>query len=370
MAPEIVRDLFAKFRAAEFFSTLEEYRFNVSDGATYELSISYDGVEKSVTDYAGDWVGMPAGISNLERAIDQATATLKWITITSQTVPSLVAEGYFKNRERDTSILATMIAAGATHELVRELIGLGASLNSRDSYARSPLAAAAYKGDVELTRILLDTGAGRNDRRHMSEALFAAAQKGSADLAKTFIQRGANPNFVNEGLTPLMEASYGGVAEIVEALLSAGARVNTKDEDGATALSYASRGSDSSDSYNLNKSIDRGRTVRLLLGAGADPNACYDGSTPLMESRSSAEATRALIEHRADVNKRCEADGWTALQASIGPEVTRMLLEAGADPWVQEGGQPIVDDICRYSSDEKCVIVKQWISEHPRQTGR
>jgi hypothetical protein len=371
IAPETVRGLFAKFRAAEFFSTLDEYRFNVSDGATYKLAIRYDGVSKSMTDYAGNWAGMPGAISDLERAIDQAAGTLKWIIITSQTVPSLVTENYFKSGERDTSILATMIVAGATSHSVRELIGLGASLSSRDSYARSPLAAAAYKGDIEITRILLDAGAGKNDRRQMSEALFAAAENGSIELARTFIQRCANPNFTSEGITPLMVASDGGVPEIVEALLSAGARVNTRDDEGATAVIYASRGDDSSDSYKPNKStIDRGRTVRLLVDAGANPSECYATTTPLMESRASVEATRALIERGADANKRCESDGWTALQASLDSHVTKMLLEAGADPLAQQRGRAIVDDICRYPDDEKCIIVKQWISEHPKPTGR
>src|SRR5262249_20375483 len=160
---------------------------------------------------------------------------LKWITITSLTIPSLVSDGYFKSRERDTSIIATMIQAGATQDSVRELIRLGATLNSRDPFAGAPLAAAARKGDREMLDGLLAAGAGRNDRAQMSMALFAAAENGSPDLVKIFLRLGANPNYVSRsdgGFTPLMSAALKGSAEAVAALIDAGANVGAKEETG------------------------------------------------------------------------------------------------------------------------------------------
>jgi ankyrin repeat protein len=302
---EVVRDLFAKFRAADFFSTLDEYRFDVSDGATYKLTIKYDGLEKSVTDYAGDWTGMPGGISNLERAIDQAAGTLKWITITRQTVPSLVSDGYFKNRERDTSIIATMITAGATLDSVRELIGLGASLNSKDPNVGTPLAAAARKGEREMLDVLLAAGAGKNDRTQMSMALFSAAENGSPDLVKMFLRLGANPNYFSRtdgGFTPLMSAAAKGSAEAVAALINAGANVDAKEDTGTTALAWAAGNADRDDPK---RAMEYESTVRLLLEAGANPNACdSEGDTPFNRGRNPV-VTKMLSDRGADPHKRC-----------------------------------------------------------------
>ena len=59
------------FRGADYFSLASGYVSGVTDVPTYVSSISFDGVSKSVLDYAGREVGMPAGASNVEAAIDR-----------------------------------------------------------------------------------------------------------------------------------------------------------------------------------------------------------------------------------------------------------------------------------------------------------
>jgi len=75
-------------------------------------------------------------------------------------------------------------------------------------------------------------------------------------------------------------------------------------------------------------------TARLLLDAGADPNARNDaGATALMWAVDDLDMTRLLIERKADPNVR-SADGRSALMLAAGrsgaSDVVKVLLDAGA----------------------------------------
>jgi hypothetical protein len=67
------------FREADYFSLSERYASGVTDHPTYVSSIAFDGVSKSVLDYAGQRVGMPPGVSDVEAAIDRLSGAYKWI---------------------------------------------------------------------------------------------------------------------------------------------------------------------------------------------------------------------------------------------------------------------------------------------------
>jgi hypothetical protein len=77
--PEAVRKLAEKFVAAGFYSMDPEYRANWTDNPTYTLSITIDGRRKTVTDYIGWIVGMPAVITELEHDVDSLAQTDQWI---------------------------------------------------------------------------------------------------------------------------------------------------------------------------------------------------------------------------------------------------------------------------------------------------
>jgi ankyrin repeat protein len=103
------------------------------------------------------------------------------------------------------------------------------------------------------------------------------------------------------------------------------AHIHQRIHDGCTALWLA---------------CDTGRdhTVRLLLGAGADPSIATNfGSTPLIvaSSRGHLEVVRLLLGHpAASINER-DHEGRTALWFACrnGRDVmVRLLLGAGADP--------------------------------------
>lgn len=68
-----------KFRAADFFSLDDRYVANHTDGPTYYLRVRIGDQEKTVVDYAGRTVGMPAEVRSLQDAVDEAAQTSQWI---------------------------------------------------------------------------------------------------------------------------------------------------------------------------------------------------------------------------------------------------------------------------------------------------
>jgi ankyrin repeat protein len=100
--------------------------------------------------------------------------------------------------------------------------------------------------------------------------------------------------------------------------------------------------------------------VRLLLEAGADPNARNNADvTPLIFGAYSFEKTRLMVEKRADVNAKAK-DGstplWVAAGARANEQTVRYLLEKGADPrHTRPGG---ADYLMRAASHEDAAVIR------------
>jgi len=125
------------------------------------------------------------------------------------------------------------------------------------------LANAAMRGDRDAVRLLLKQKAAVNTAQADGmTALHWAAFKNDLDMTRMLLQAGANVKAVTrvEGLTPIFIAATNGNTATVEALLKAGADPNAANTLGTTALMQASAAGDP-------------QTVKLLLDSGANPNA-------------------------------------------------------------------------------------------------
>jgi uncharacterized protein len=155
--------------------------------------------------------------------------------------------------------------------------------------------------------------------------LIEAVKQKNTAAVRTLLQKRADVNVAEgDGATALHWAVYRDDTAMVDLLLKAGARVNSANDLKITPLYLASANGN-------------GAIVERLLKAGADPDAASEsGVTPLMEAAraGNAAAVRSLLAHEAKVNVRETDRQQTALMwaaAEKHPEVTRLLLERGAD---------------------------------------
>jgi len=153
----------------------------------------------------------------------------------------------------------------------------------------------------------------------------------------------------------LIEAVQNDDRLAVAALLRTSLDVNVQDDDGATALAWASLRCNREIAELLLKAhanpnianeqgigplylaITNGAPgiAQLLLANGANPNlARQDGETPLMTATrlGQVDTVKLLLDRGAEVNAREKKFGQTALMWAAGhPDATRLLIARGAD---------------------------------------
>ncbi len=145
------------------------------------------------------------------------------------------------------------------------------------------------------------------------------------DEVKAFVTSGIDINIKNDnGITALIFASRGGNKEVLELLLDKGADINVADNDGNTALIFAS--------YAGNKEI-----IELLLDRGINVDAVDNHGYTALKIASSyrwgcIELVKLLLDKGADVNAAHKR--WTALMEASAHghhEIVKLLLNRGAD---------------------------------------
>jgi len=222
--------------------------------------------------------------------------------------------------------------------------------DEEDQYASMPIHIAAFSGNVEIARMLLDAGAdletGDSDE---STPLHVAALNRRPEMVAFLIERGADVNRRDRNQAyALSFAASGGDTAVVRMILGAGADLNFTNDQGVTLLHFAAsrrlddlfrRLVDRGDAPNA--ATVRGSTVlhwasdpamiETLLDLGVEPSPVdSSGDTPLMNAifRGNADAARVLIDHGADVNM-ANRRGCSPLQAAAmrdNPELTRLLI--------------------------------------------
>jgi ankyrin repeat protein len=177
---------------------------------------------------------------------------------------------------------------------------------------------------------------------NLADVVFAAGRSGETAPVFALLEQGADVDAEDDvGCTALARAAQFDQLELVRALLRAGASPDRANRRGGTPLMVAKSEA----------------VARLLLAAGADPNAPMllndrglpGGRTALMGAAwtGSTGMVEALLAHGADPGRR-DAAGWTALRMAAFQRheaVVRRLLAAGAEVGLVEAA--LLGDQCR-----------------------
>ena len=141
---------------------------------------------------------------------------------------------------------AVVALAGRHFELAQVLHLNGSSVVPRGYSNNTPLHAAAYDGDLEMVRVLLEYEINVDVQNDAGcTPLDFASRDGHRDdsrVVQLLIEHGADPNTraSRSGFAPLHRASENGRIEVVRLLIEHGANVEAQDKYGRTPLNVAS----------------------------------------------------------------------------------------------------------------------------------
>ena len=164
---------------------------------------------------------------------------------------------------------------------IERLVRVGADVNARDAFGRTPLTVVAYRRDIAVARALIELGANPNTLDHQSyDVTTIAAVQNDLQMLQLFIASGGNTRAITSPYvgTALIAAAHLGHSEIVEALIAGRAPLDHINNLGWTALLEAIVLGDGGARHQA--------TVGALVKAGADLNLSdRQGATPLALAR-------------------------------------------------------------------------------------
>ena len=208
-------------------------------------------------------------------------------------------------------------------EKTRMLVEAGANVNARSSLGRTPLAiAAGVPGAARVVKLLLDRGANPSVKVPGLfgdlNPLILAAYNGDEETFRLLVERGADLKAA--GVPALALSLRARCSSCVETMMK---QLGPEQFTATMVMAAPPRGP--------------ALATAMLLKVGADPNARDpEGRTMLMLAAASdalpTDIVKMLIEKGADVNARSQS-GETALQmAKLRGDtgITRLLLAAGA----------------------------------------
>ena len=148
------------------------------------------------------------------------------------------------NNEKENTVAAVKLKNNFDEQTrkIQTLIATNANINAQDDFGITALMQAAWKGNNEAIKLLLDAGADVNTQCKYGKrtALFyAALYDGTPETIQLLLAAGADIHLHSDSETALAAAVRRGKIEVVRTLIAAGMDVNAKPGYGGTALFWA-----------------------------------------------------------------------------------------------------------------------------------
>ncbi|OAB79342.1 hypothetical protein WSTR_05300 [Wolbachia endosymbiont of Laodelphax striatellus] len=246
---------------------------------------------------------------------------------------------------------------GSNLNKAKDLIGKGASLDTKDSDGWTLLHWAARKGQLEFAKFLVDKGANISaEDEYGKKPIHRAAMAGHRNIMEFLLSKGISVNEVDNDRvrTPLHWASNGGYLDMVKYLMNKGANINAKDKDDKTPLDIA-RDSDiiaylEQAQLDLNEqlltAVQGGdlNEVRSLIAQGAniDTND-KNGNTPLYSAAEIGDLNlvKLLLDNGANIEAKNGEYQATPLHGAVENyriDVVKLLLNRGTNVNAEDKG--------------------------------
>jgi ankyrin repeat protein len=365
--PDAVRDLLSRFRQANFLSALDQYQCGWTDMPTETLTLTLNGITKSVIDYGGETVGLPDSISALEEDLDHTADSERWIKGNVNTIPSLHAEHWnFASPGNENLTLYDSAITALNHDLIHEFTAARAPIASTDPKIPSPICAASLIGYRDLVSEMLaaQPAKAKLPQPVLDQCLSNAARSGNPELTQLWLTHGAHPTIPRPSakddeddgppltIQPIMSAIQSGNPDVVAMLLSAHASVTSKANDDRSLPAFALQHALTNDEHV------REKILSLLIQAGADINETTSEDPPAIFATAYAPgAIPILLAAGADINAH-DNRGQTPLIANAYMEPSvKALLDAGADPTLRDHENKSALDHARQSGCTACITL-------------
>ena len=228
---------------------------------------------------------------------------------------------------------AAVLANG--HAVLRLLLEKGGDPSLATLVGRTPLMAAAGRGDTEAMLLLIGKGADVNRKNGAGgTALMAAASNGNPRAVQLLLEKGADVSVRSKrDETALGNAATAGVEETFKLLLDRGADVNIRNIRGYSPLMLAA----SSDAVPAG-------IVEMLLSRGADTSysADYDETARILAAKRGDTEVMGLLggldKESMDEAAAAPPDSTLVNSASQAVEKAMALLEKQSYNFIRIGG--------------------------------
>ncbi len=332
--------LIGKFRTARFFGLKKDYFYPVTDNPTQIIRFASGKNDLTVTDYVGVAAGMPPEAKMLEKAIDDAAGTARWVKGNGETLAALRAEGFDPVGNQAADLAVAAVAQGGD-PLVLDLIAAGLPLDrvytpERKGMVAAPLGAilllrAVEQGRPRVAQALIDRGWAAKVGRDALQAAFVSGAGGcDIGVVRALVAEGIDPRHVSP------EASADNFAA-------------------PTALAAAL-----GDSWRCEElGAERFDYLRGLVALGVNAEAGGSYGKTLFYGVKSPTAVEMLLAAgvRADVKGK---DGLSPAFDSWTDEIVLRLLDAGADPSGKKDGKTLR----QIAAEHQMAGTLSWLDAH------
>ncbi|PJG45483.1 hypothetical protein CAF53_22350 [Sphingobium sp. LB126] len=347
--PRAVAVLFDRFQAANFFGLRNQYRASVTDHPTYTLTLDMGKRHKTVEDYVGREVGMPAAVTDLEKAVDELAGTARWVRGTQALIPLLENEHFDFASADAAELLVEGVQGNADEDLLVALFDRGAPLSvpvGRDGSTSQP------GGDEAPAGIRLLEG-----------SIKAGRPKLFSRLAST----GWLDRLGKDAAAQLFAQNAGGCsADLVDAVASAGVDIDAPETINPNADAREAQGGTAlmklGTSYGCKDETRRLAAAERLIAKGANPNRIDSLGRNSLYGVENVALLDLLLQHGADATIK-DREGLSMIFGSWTDDIVIRLIEAGASP-VGNYGFDSNRTLLEETKARRMPKVAAWLASH------